>query len=236
MFPSCHVFGREVLEALNELREIVLKPPTARLLVDGRDVPAGGGDGSPTSTVQGSCAAPKLQLATRSSQFRLKPAVSLGWIQRVENIVQWRIFQSQIVATDIYPDANPPVPLDHSMPSTDIRLLTELELKYIHNVHLLNPIVHLPTLHNLILRVAESGFDWSLETCLAALVCAIGAITEPLEALEAMKAFGGIDFHESQCRSDPDLATGYWNIASKRLGFALDQNDIGAVQCLCLAG
>ncbi|KAH7142117.1 hypothetical protein EDB81DRAFT_899647, partial [Dactylonectria macrodidyma] len=233
---NCHMFGREVLEALSELREIVLRPSTARLSVDGRDVSAGGRDGSPTSTAQGSCAVTKPQLATRSSQFRLKSAASLGRIQKVENIVQWRIFQSQIVATDIYPDANPSVPLDHSMPSTDIRLLTELELRYIHSVHLLNPIVHLPTLHHLILRVAESGFDWSLETCLAALVCAIGAITEPLEPLEAMKAFGGIDFHESQCRSDPGLATGYWNIASKRLGFALDQNDIGAVQCLCLAG
>ncbi|KAH6884492.1 hypothetical protein B0T10DRAFT_539887 [Thelonectria olida] len=232
----CHVFGREVLQALSELREIVLKPPTVRLLADGLDVPTGGRDGSPTSTVQGSCAALKPQLASRSSDLRVKPAVSLGRIQKVENIVQWRIFQSHIVASDIYPDANPPVPLDHSMPSTDIRLLADLELRYIHSVHLLNPILHLSTLHDLILRVAESGFDWSLETCLAALVCAIGAITEPLEAPEASKTFGGTSLHEPQCGSDPDLATGYWNIASKRLGFALDQNDLGAVQCLCLAG
>ncbi|KAH8694377.1 hypothetical protein BGZ61DRAFT_352193 [Ilyonectria robusta] len=229
-----------VLQALGELREIVLKPPTTRLSVDSPDVPAGGGDldSSPTSisTVQGSYTAPKPQLDTIRSHLRPKLAVSLGRIQKVENIVQWRIFESQIVASDIYPEANPPAPLDHSMPSTDIRLLNDLELRYIHSVHLLNPILHLSTLHHLILSVAESGFDWSLETCLAALVCAIGAITEPLDAPEASEALERIDLHPSQRWSDPGLATGYWNIAFKRLGFALDQNNIEAVQCLCLAG
>lgn len=141
--------------------------------------------------------------------------------------MQWRIFQPHLVASDIYPDANPPVRLGHSMPSTNIELLTSLEWRYIHSVHLLNPILDLAGLHDLIVRVAESGFDWSLESCLAALVCAIGAITESIDAS---------DPHGALCDSDPDLAAGYWNIASKRLGFALDCNDITAVQCLCLAG
>ncbi|KAJ9143478.1 putative C6 transcription factor [Pleurostoma richardsiae] len=225
----CHVFGREVLQALVELREIVLKPPSGKLQTDGHVGHVGSGkDGSPAS--------PQPELATRGGDLRLKPALSLSRIQKIENIVQWRIFQPHIVATDIYPDANAPVALDHSMPSTDIKMLSDLELSYIRSVHLMNPILHLSTLHDLILRVAESGFDWSLESCLVALVCAIGAITEPLEIAEASKALDVIDRRDSQCRSDIDLATRYWNVAAKRLGFALDQNDIGAVQCLCLAG
>ncbi|RAO69970.1 uncharacterized protein BHQ10_005982 [Talaromyces amestolkiae] len=222
----CHVFGREVLQALNQLREIVLKPPTAQVLAGDFEELAGSGVSAPPSIIPGSFTTPEP-----------RPAVSLSRIQSIEKIAQWRIFQPHILATsNIYPESNPPPTIDHTMPSTDIRLLTSLELKYIHSVNLLSPILHLATLHNLILQVAENGFDWSLETCLAALVCAIGAITELLASPESPSGPGGFDVHEFPRDSDPNLAVGYWNVASKRLGFALDRNDITAVQCLYLAG
>lgn len=225
------------MQALNELREIVLKPPTERLLASSPEVTVSNRDGVSPSTGPVSVVTSTPQPATPSSHLQLRPAAaSLRWTQKIENIIQWRIFKSHIVASDIYPDADLPVTLDHSMPSTDIRLLTNLESRYIHSVHLFNPILHLPTLHDLILRVAESQFDWSPETCLVALVCAIGAMTEPLETSLTPEAPSEVEPGESRNRSDPSLAVGYWNVASKRLGLVLDRNDITAVQCLCLAG
>ncbi|KAI8652574.1 Zn(2)-C6 fungal-type domain-containing protein [Fusarium keratoplasticum] len=233
----CHVFGREVLQALNELREIVSKPPNERLPVDNLEVTTSNREDVSPSSGPVSVVTSTPQPATPSSHLRLRPAsASLRWTQKIENIIQWRIFQSHIVASDIYPDADLPVTLDHSMPSTDRRLLTDLESRYIHSVHLFNPILHLPTLHDLILRVAESQFDWSPETCLVALVCAIGAMTEPLDTSQTPEASSVVNPDESRNRSDPILAIRYWNVASKRLGLVLDRNDITAVQCLCLAG
>lgn len=230
---SCHVFGQEVLQALSELREIVLKQPNAVSVINGREGTEAGQDGTSPSSVRPSTATPKSQPTTASSDLGTKSALSLGQIQRVEDIIQWRILQPHIVARDIYPDANLPAILSHSMPTTDAKMLAGLKVKYIHSVHLLNPILNLATLSDLILSLSENGFDWSLETCLTALVCAIGAITEPLGASQTE---GEIDPYDSQPRSDPDLAMKYWNVSSKRLGLVFDRNDITAVQCLCLAG
>ncbi|CAH0058438.1 unnamed protein product [Clonostachys solani] len=230
----CHVFGKEVLQALEEIRELVSKPTTAGSSTNDGQILAGGEDGS--SAVPATFAAPEPQLAPSGNHARLKPVISRARIQNIENTVRWRIFRSQIVANDIYPDADPVIPMDHSIPSTEIELLTELELKYVQSVHLVNPILDLSTLRDLILKVAESGFDWSLETCLVALVCAIGAIGEPLKPPERPESAVGSILQDAIGRSNPELAVGYFNVASKRLGLALDQNNLGAVQCLCLTG
>lgn len=224
------------MKGLNELRHIVSKLPTVSPPPYSCEVTGSCADSSSPPAVQTPIAALKPPLDTTGSNICLNPAVSQGRIQNIESTVQWRIFQSQLVASDIYPDANTLTTIDHSMPSTDMRLLADLKLRYIQNVHLFNPILNLPTLDDLIVRLAESQFDWSLETCLAALVCAIGAMTEPLKESCSSPVFDEVRSPKSQHYSDPSLATRYWLVAAKRLGIALDRNDIEAVQCLCLTG
>jgi hypothetical protein len=80
------------------------------------------------------------------------------------------------------------------------------------------------------MHLSENGLDWSTSTCLVALVCAIGTITQRYTPP------GASPISQDDNGYDIGLSKQFWSLAEKRLGFAMSQNDIRAVQCLCLAG
>ena len=128
----------------------------------------------------------------------------------------------------------------HQLPCLEYSDLARLELKYIDAVHIKNPVLDLPKLHEMILHVSENGLDWSTKTCLVAMVCAIGAIAgryKETSQTRDIRSSSGSEFQPSGiAESEPELASRHWNVAAKRLGYAIGQDDIEAVQCLCLAG
>lgn len=102
-----------------------------------------------------------------------------------------------------------------------------------------NPILDLTDLHRKVMHVAENGLDWTTRSCLVALVCAIGAVTQEYQAESQSLEYTlspGTPLPLFHSGSEPELSMQYWSLAAKRLGFAIGQNDIEAVQCLLLAG
>ncbi|KAH6695265.1 hypothetical protein F5X68DRAFT_243805 [Plectosphaerella plurivora] len=85
------------------------------------------------------------------------------------------------------------------------------------------PVLRPARLRRHIFDVAESGGDWSAESCLVFLV-------------------GAIALRCSCCSSESapasaSAANQYWTMASRRIGWALDTSDrLLGIQCLCLAG
>lgn len=118
----------------------------------------------------------------------------------------------------------------HSLPSLQLSELLPLEAKFIANVHPKNPIVDPEALRRHIHHIAENGLDWSTETCLVALVCALGAYSQAYDPEDGFS-------QEIADSTDSDkLAREYWGIAIKRLGVVIGENNTAAIQCLNLAG
>ena len=171
----------------------------------------------------------KLQDSTAPYPERSQP-------QGMESVLQWEILAPYRTSACLFSDSTLTSPQTHSVPSIHYKELSRLASKYIDGVHLKNPILDLTELDRLIAQVAENGLDWSSRTCLVTLVCAIGATAQeyqyhgwsPNNQLDAGTPIG--------LGSEPELSMQFWNIAIKRLGFVISDNDPIAVQCLCLAG
>jgi hypothetical protein len=162
--------------------------------------------------------------------------------QGVESILSWKIFSPNMNFPYLFGEAKLDLTATHHLPHLEYSELTRLESKYIAGVHIFNPVLDLPTLHQNILYVSENGLDWSTRTCLVTMVCAIGAIAgrykeafqaTPHSRTSLSNTWDGVT---ENGESEAELAMRYWNVAAKRLGYAIAQDDIEAVQCLCLAG
>lgn len=159
--------------------------------------------------------------------------------QGVESLLTWEpllAFRPSASTFDTTNDTE--IPNSH-LPNIDHKALLRLEEKYIVGVHIKNPFLDLTDLRNSILQVAENGLDWSTRTCLVTLVCAIGALTQRYQDpanISVTTPSPGIVRSSVGYESDAELAMQFWGIAARRLGFAICQNEIESVQCLCLAG
>lgn len=153
-----------------------------------------------------------------------KVALSEG----LDSILKWRVFPRNIHTIPV--DGEGDLAMTHTLPSIDYTELLRLEARYISVVHTKNPMLDLTLLRQRIAQIAESGLDWSISTCLVALVCAIGSVCNTFSA--------DTTFHIDYSERKDNLETGlrYWSVASKRLGLAMSDNTIEAVQCMCLAG
>jgi hypothetical protein len=155
----------------------------------------------------------------------------------LESVLKWNIFSSrrtfQILSVDNEPHTPPHI---HTLPSIEYSELVRLEKRYIEAVHTKNPILDLHKLHQMIGQVAENGLDWSTGTCLVALVCAIGASSQQYVGPHRDDAQDSSNAENERRNADLQLADQFWSVAAKRLGFAIGQNNLEAVQCLCLTG
>lgn len=148
----------------------------------------------------------------------------------LQSILRWPVFPPELQLVHICDDKIVQAPLSQTLPPLEYSELTRFEARYIAAVHTKNPMLDLRDLRCKISQVSESGLDWSTNTCLVALVCAIGALCDPQGFDES------IEDAEEIRRRDVEVASMYWNVASKRMGLVVGENTLDAVQCLCLAG
>jgi hypothetical protein len=162
--------------------------------------------------------------------------------QGVETVLKWKIYPPDLNFPNLIGETKIDLTVSHHLPCLEYSELARLESKYIGGVHIKNPILDLPTLHQNILHVSENGLDWSTSTCLVSIVCAIGAITGrykeafPSAPNRLASLSGSQDRVIDSEESEVELAMRHWNVAAKRLGYAFRRDDLEAVQCLCLTG
>ncbi|KAJ1325302.1 RNA polymerase II-specific transcription factor-like protein [Microdochium nivale] len=94
--------------------------------------------------------------------------------------------------------------------------------------HVKNPVLDEPATRQMVLSKAVDGlgFDWSAESCLALLICALGSVSTPFGpspgAMPSTLAYAH--------------AQGYFQAAQKRLGVLMASETIIAPQCFFLSG
>lgn len=174
-----------------------------------------------------------------ASPYGRPPRPSALQSQGIEALLTWEpLIAFRPSSSTFYTADDLEVP-SSQLPDIGHKALSRLEEKYIVGVHTKNPFLDLSDLHNKILQVAENGLDWSTRTCLVTLVCAIGALTQRYQDpanISITTPSPGVVRSSVGYESDAELAMQFWGIAARRLGFAIGQNDIESVQCLCLAG
>ena len=97
---------------------------------------------------------------------------------------------------------------------------------FLDNVHVKNPILDEGEAQQLISRFSHNGYDLSGQSCLALLVCALGAIsnnfkTEDIVARGSQRYFA---------------ATSYFHAAQQRIGLPMSSGGLLAAQCLFFSG
>jgi hypothetical protein len=146
----------------------------------------------------------------------------------LDNILTWNVF----------PQGIDPIPVDNGsfmampdeLPPIGFSELKKLQKCYLGTVHSVNPILDVAVLDQYVIKVSENGLDWTTQTCLVALVCAIGALCQDPH-VETPKSHNSWDLDQTT-----DIAYRYWSVACKRLGRAMSHNTLESAQCLCLAG
>lgn len=241
--------GEQILEAIGNLSDLVRSQDYRRSLCcqsaghDGVAHRAGhvesARSGEWSSNVHSDSYTPRAETAA-SEPFH-GPSVALTPLesQGVESILAWEPLAPYRPSSCTFGDTFTSQVPSNQLPNIDHRELSRLEGKYIVGVHLKNPILDLADLHDKILQVSENGLDWSTRTCLVTLVCAIGALTQRYQDpdnISITTPSPGITRSSIGYESEAELSMQFWGIAARRLGFAISQNDVEAVQCLCLAG
>ncbi|KFY19191.1 hypothetical protein V491_04557 [Pseudogymnoascus sp. VKM F-3775] len=113
--------------------------------------------------------------------------------------------------------------------TTAVPVLTNLLRCYVSYYQSKIEILDIHLLKGYVAQIGENGAEWTAESCLVFLVAALGSICQ---------ASGYLESPNSLDRS-PDaynVAFRYWNMAKKRLGWALENNNLLSTQCLCLTG
>lgn len=168
-------------------------------------------------------------IAAESSGYGISSCPqAASFTQGLDSILQWNVFPQGLRIIPVYDDGISQMP--HVLPLIDYAELIRLEARYIAIVHTKNPMLDLVKLRQYISKIAENGLDWSTSTCLVALVCAVGSLCR-----EYVSEASGLN-EDSEREKDIDIALRFWGVASKRLGLAMSENTLEAVQCVCLTG
>lgn len=150
--------------------------------------------------------------------------------EKLESLFQWSVFprqpERQIFARS---------PLDSSSPkSSNLGALLDIKPQGINalldnffiHVHCKNPIFEETSTRRVVTNTLLDGIDWSPNSCLALLICALGSIATPLGPSLDTKPDSAA-YMESQS---------YFDAAQRRIGSLLCKSDIIGAQCLFLSG
>ncbi|KAL0932214.1 C6 transcription factor [Colletotrichum truncatum] len=160
--------------------------------------------------------------------------LSLSDTAGLDSVLEWPIFPKPVpFAIDPFSHASPrgEVFSPRSPPAMEFYELSRLIDLFLANVHPMNPVIDASMLRQMLKQVAENGPDWSAATCLVALTCALGAISQRPGQRTPSGTPRGYSVEPNR-----HLASRYWSVAEKRLGFSMGQPGWESVQCLCLAG
>ena len=157
----------------------------------------------------------------------------------METILQWSILVPFSTTASLVGGQNDIRTSANGIPNLSYRELSRLATKYIDGVHIKNPILDLAILQADIFHVAENGLDWSTRTCLVSLISAIGAVSQQHSDhrlyLNGQTPLSQVMSPVSRAEVEVNLSFQYWDIAVKRIGLAIAEDTVQAVQCLCLA-
>ncbi|KDN71490.1 hypothetical protein CSUB01_07583 [Colletotrichum sublineola] len=152
----------------------------------------------------------------------------------LDSVLEWPIFPKPVpFAIDPFSHVSPrgDVFSPRSPPAMEFYELSRLVDLFLANVHPMNPVIDSQVLRQMVKQVAENGPDWSAATCIVALACALGAISQRPGQRTPSGTPRGYSVEPNR-----HLASRYWSVAEKRLGFSMGSPGWESVQCLCLAG
>lgn len=146
----------------------------------------------------------------------------------LDSVLKWNVFPLDVNHIPI--DNGSLMAMPDELPPISFPELKRLQKSYLSTVHSVNPILDVAVLDQYVIKVSENGLDWTTQTCLVALVCAIGALCQDPH-VETPRSNNSWDVDQTT-----DIAYRYWSVACKRLGRAMSHNTLESAQCLCLAG
>lgn len=146
----------------------------------------------------------------------------------------WPCFRDLLAPSSQYPAISP----GRSVVSVEspVSILGGLDLEpmrvkdLLHNffsyVHVKNPIFDERATRQVVQSTILNGLDWSPESCLSLLICALGSIATPF----------GPSYDTMPRTSTYSSAVSFFQAAQKRIGALLLSDDVIAPQCLFLSG
>lgn len=137
--------------------------------------------------------------------------------------------QPQLLHTLLSPVTNPVihnVTSPTSVADLDASSSRRLVDNFFRYVHVKNPILQEAQTRRMVSQLCLYGADWSTESCLALLICALGSLATP---------FGPSDNVGPGTSAYSD-ARSYFRAAQRRLGNCLTRTGVIEAQCLFLAG
>ncbi|KAK1477648.1 C6 zinc finger domain-containing protein [Colletotrichum cuscutae] len=165
----------------------------------------------------------------------VEPLIQMGMIlpPRPEHVLSWAIFEEISHGIDagdmtshvdhISITTNSPMSLIGAL-DLEPRRINDLLDSFFSYVHVKNPILDETATRKMVSHTVLEGINWSAESCLSLLICALGSLATPFgPSQETMLG--------SAAHSD---AQAFFQAAQKRLGILLSSDDIIAAQCLFL--
>ncbi|PKS08092.1 hypothetical protein jhhlp_005367 [Lomentospora prolificans] len=108
----------------------------------------------------------------------------------------------------------------------DSQTINKLLDNFIIYVHCKNPIFDEVSIRRRVTSVIIEGLDWSPNSCLALIICALGRLSTPFGSSPETQPDSAA-YLESQC---------FFQAAQRRIGSLLCQDDVLGAQCLFLSG
>ncbi|KAG4261375.1 hypothetical protein FPRO03_11926 [Fusarium proliferatum] len=94
----------------------------------------------------------------------------------LDSVLKWNVFPLDVNHIPI--DNGSLMAMPDELPPISFPELKRLQKSYLSTVHSVNPILDVAVLDQYVIKVSENGLDWTTQTCLVALVCAIGALCQ----------------------------------------------------------
>ncbi|KAM5350729.1 hypothetical protein ACJ41O_007234 [Fusarium nematophilum] len=236
----------KILERLDELERLIKEPKE-----EGRGVADSGGGVLGVDLVSGShhdenhcrneVVTPIVGLSSTASSSPCRTAddIPLRSIlpEKMESILLWSVFgqNSPHASFQCDPCEPPPAPAHSCSPGSsslgglldvDPQGLKVLLDNFFIHVHCKNPILEEAPVRRLVTNTILEGVDWSANSCLSLIICALGKIATPLGPSLQVKP-DTTPYMEAQV---------LFQAAQKRIGALLTRSDIIGAQCLFLSG
>ncbi|KAF5024666.1 hypothetical protein F66182_3288 [Fusarium sp. NRRL 66182] len=154
--------------------------------------------------------------------------------EKMESLLLWSVFSGDMTAhATLQHDPPQPSP-SYSPGSTSLSDIVDLDAQgvkvlldsFFAYVHCKNPILQEASTRRLVTNVVLEGIDWSPNSCLSLIICALGKIATPFEAAFQLKQ-----------NTTPYLeAQALFHAAQKRIGNLMARADIIGAQCFFLSG
>ncbi|KAK1585400.1 uncharacterized protein LY79DRAFT_518860 [Colletotrichum navitas] len=230
----CQGVGPRLLGAIENLANLIQRNEDNFRAIPqlSRDLSRDSADYPDSPTFQGG--RPEANILGQDGAAGGSTSLSLSDSAGLDSVLEWPIFPKPVpFAIDPFSHASPRAEVfsPRSPPAMEFYELSRLVDLFLANVNPLNPVIDAQVLRQMLKQVAENGPDWSAATCIVALTCALGAISQRPGQRTPSGTPRGYSVEPNR-----QLASRYWSVAEKRLGFSMGSPGWESVQCLCLAG